>query len=133
MQHRGNKASDHEARLRAAGEKFPEEDIEPKVLRQELEIKDRFRKGPLKKFAAKVDTLFALLKDYVNGRYLEVPYWVVGATAVALLYVFLPGDAIPDFIPLIGYIDDAAVMASCLAMIDTELESYITWSAGEVE
>lgn len=36
---------------------------------------------------------------------------------VDLLYVLSPLDLIPDFIPIIGYIDDAMVVAACLALV----------------
>lgn len=71
--------------------------------------------------------LLSLVRDYAAGRYREVPYWVIGAAAFALLYVLSPLDLIPDMIPGIGYLDDAAVVALCLKMIETELSKYREW------
>lgn len=71
--------------------------------------------------------LLQLVKDYFKGTYREVPYWVIGAAALALFYVFSPIDAIPDIVPLMGYIDDATVLAFCLKLVESELEKYRKW------
>ncbi len=71
--------------------------------------------------------MLALVKDYATGRYREVPYWVISATALALLYVLNPVDVIPDLLPGIGYLDDATVVAFCLKLIERELEKYKQW------
>lgn len=71
--------------------------------------------------------LLQLVKDYFKGNYREVPYWVIGAAALALFYVFSPLDAIPDLVPGLGYLDDATVLAFCLKLVETELEKYRQW------
>lgn len=38
-----------------------------------------------------------------------------------------PIDLIPDFIPVVGYVDDALVVAACLAMVESDLEIYKEW------
>lgn len=73
--------------------------------------------------------LLSLVMDYVRGRYREVPYWTIGAAALALIYVLSPIDVIPDVIPIIGYLDDATVLAFCLKLVDTELGKYKEWKA----
>ena len=42
-----------------------------------------------------------------------------------------PADLFPDFILGVGYLDDAAVIAFCLKLIDTELQRYIEWQAAQ--
>ncbi len=71
--------------------------------------------------------LLQMVKDYFKGTYREVPYWVIGAAALALFYVFSPLDAIPDLVPGLGYLDDATVLAFCLKLVETELEKYRQW------
>lgn len=39
----------------------------------------------------------------------------------ALAYFILPFDAIPDFIPIVGYTDDAGVIAAALLKIRSEI------------
>ncbi len=71
--------------------------------------------------------LLHMVKDYFKGSYREVPYWMIGAAALALVYVFNPLDAIPDIVPGFGYFDDATVLAFCLKLVETELEKYREW------
>lgn len=75
--------------------------------------------------------LLQLVKDYFKGNYREVPYWVIGAAALALVYVLSPLDAIPDFLPGLGYLDDATVLAFCLKLVETELAKYKEWREGQ--
>lgn len=73
--------------------------------------------------------LLNLVKDYWSGRYREVPYWVISASALTLLYVLNPVDLIPDAILGIGYLDDATLVAFCIKLIERELEKYKEWAA----
>lgn len=73
--------------------------------------------------------LLSMIKDYFTGAYREVPYWAIGAGALALVYVLSPIDAIPDIIPGLGFVDDAAVLAFCLKLLESELNRYKEWKA----
>jgi uncharacterized membrane protein YkvA (DUF1232 family) len=67
---------------------------------------------------------FGLVKDYVQGNYRKLPFWSVASVAAALGYFLAPTDLIPDFIPVIGYLDDAAVLALVLSGIREDLKKY---------
>ena len=76
--------------------------------------------------------LLSLVRDYWNKEYRAVPFWVIGAAVFALLYVLTPIDLIPDAIPVIGYLDDAAVVSACLAMVRQELARYAEWKRAQL-
>jgi uncharacterized membrane protein YkvA (DUF1232 family) len=104
-----------------------EQDIE-KVLDKSEEIRRRFESGgPLGKFVYDFKLLIAVVRDYWKGRYRKIPFWTVAAIVAALLYVLNPFDLIPDFIPIVGQIDDAAVVAACLLMVRQDLHRYKKW------
>ena len=97
------------------------------VLDNEDEILGKAHDGPLEKFAQKIKLLFSMVKDYANGSYREVPWVTIAAVVGSLIYVFSPIDLIPDFIPVLGLTDDAAVVALCLKGIINDLTKYQAW------
>jgi uncharacterized membrane protein YkvA (DUF1232 family) len=48
-----------------------------------------------------------------------------------LLYVFNPFDLMPDMLPVIGQLDDVAVMGACLALVEQDLLKYKVWKEGQ--
>jgi uncharacterized membrane protein YkvA (DUF1232 family) len=75
-------------------------------------------------YISQVKILFTLIQDYVKGEYREIPWWSLGSIVTALLYILMPFDALPDFIPITGYLDDAVVLKLCLDMVSKDLASY---------
>jgi uncharacterized membrane protein YkvA (DUF1232 family) len=108
-------------------QKVTPKDVE-KVLNKSEEIRRQFEaEGPLSKFVDDCKLLLAAVKDYWHGKYRRIPYWSIAAIVVALLYVLNPFDLIPDFIPVFGQIDDAAVVAACLLLVRQDLHKYKRW------
>lgn len=104
-----------------------EEDL-MKVLKKEEELRKKFeRNTPLGKFLNDLKLFISLIKDYVNGEYKEIPWFTIAAITFALIYVLSPVDFIPDFIPVVGYTDDAFVMALVLMMVREDLYKYKEW------
>ncbi len=103
------------------------EDIR-KVMDSAEDIKQKIvNNAPLKRFIKDVSLLFSMIKDYWNGCYPRVPWWVIAAIVFTLLYVLSPIDLIPDFIPVIGLLDDAAVLGLCLVLIENDIQTYQEW------
>ena len=81
----------------------------------------------LKKYWDDACDVFALLRDRVTGKYTETPWSTIAALTGALLYVLSPLDVIPDFIPLAGFLDDAAVFGFVLTFSRGDIERYREW------
>jgi len=96
------------------------------VLRNVKWIMDKLV-GPLAKFAGQVRLFVEMLRDYQSGKYRQAPVWTLGVVAFALLYILMPLDLVPDFIPLMGLVDDALVMAAALSMVGEDLKAYAAW------
>ena len=52
----------------------------------------------------------------------DTPFWAKRVIVTALLYFVSPVDAIPDFVPVIGYSDDLAVLATALAVVAAHIK-----------
>ncbi len=117
--------------VKAGAEKVTSQDIE-KVVEHADEIRQQFKtRGPLRRFVEDGKMLIALLKDYRKGTYRAALFGTIAAAAFALIYVFNPFDIVPDALPFVGAIDDAAVIAACLMLIERDLVKYRTWKASQ--
>jgi len=91
-------------------------------------IGSKFLNGArLQRVLAEGKLLLALIRDYWTREYRAAPFWVIGAAAFSLLYVLAPIDLLPDALPLIGQIDDVAVVSICIALVRQELSKYEAW------
>ena len=46
----------------------------------------------------------------MQGGYRKTPCWVFASLPIALIYVLSPIDIIPEALPVIGIVDDAALL-----------------------
>lgn len=112
-------------------EEVTQKDIE-KVVEKSEDIKKKFSaRGPLKRFIVDARLLTTLVKDWRAGKYRQVLYGTIAAVVFALLYVFNPFDLVPDVLPFIGVVDDAAVIGACLVLIERDLNKYRSWKEGQ--
>ncbi len=118
----------NEGFMRAGAAAMTKSDVK-KVIGHEKDIIDRMT-GALGKLIEDVKLFICMLKDYCSGAYREIPWWCIASVTFTLLYVLNPFDLIPDFIPVLGQIDDAAVVFLCLRLIGTDLAKYRTWKEG---
>ena len=52
---------------------------------------------------------------------------LIAAVVFALVYLIAPVDVIPDFLPLVGYVDDTAVFGLLLAGFKSDIGAYRRW------
>jgi uncharacterized membrane protein YkvA (DUF1232 family) len=51
----------------------------------------------------------------------ETPLGVKATLVAAIAYFVLPADAIPDVLPVIGFTDDAAVLATAIKLVASHI------------
>jgi len=108
-----------------------QKDIQKVVSRSE-EIQRKFSaRGPLARFVEDGKLLMSIVKDYWAGAYRQVPYGVIASSVFTLIYVLNPFDMVPDVLPLIGQLDDVAVLGACLLMVEHDLHTYKDWKLGQ--
>ena len=74
-----------------------------------------------------VPLLISLVNSYLKKEYREIPIGTIIAVVATLIYFFSPIDIFPDYIPGIGYVDDAAVIAGCVLLLKYDLDEYKRW------
>lgn len=74
-----------------------------------------------------MQTLFRLVKFASSGEYTGVPTPTVLAAVAVLIYFLSPIDIIPDFIPVVGLLDDVALMAWFTSTLKTEMDKFSEW------
>ncbi len=103
-----------------------------KAIKLAKSLSDKFSVEDVQNFIAKhkdlkflddVKILFSMIKDATQKKYqLDTKTYVI--IAGALTYLVIPTDLIPDFIPGIGFVDDAFVITYTLTTIKDELDKY---------
>src|SRR5690242_14358224 len=71
--------------------------------------------------AARIPFAEDLLAAYYCAFDRATPMPVKATLIAAIAYFVLPADAIPDVLPVIGFTDDAAVLAAALRMVATHI------------
>jgi uncharacterized membrane protein YkvA (DUF1232 family) len=75
----------------------------------------------LKKVAAKLPFTEDLLAAYYCAFDKQTPRHVQAALLGAIAYFILPFDLIPDMMPVLGFTDDAAVLATAIRLVASHI------------
>ena len=76
---------------------------------------------------ARVPLMISMIRAYITKEYTVVSPKVVGTMLASVIYLLMGKDIIPDRIPIIGHIDDIAVIALALKLNEKELDEYAAW------
>ncbi|MDY4760572.1 YkvA family protein [Streptococcus thoraltensis] len=71
--------------------------------------------------------LISMVRSYWKKDYTRVPRRTILAIISALIYFLSPIDVIPDWIPVLGQMDDALVIATCWKLVDKDIADYRKW------
>jgi uncharacterized membrane protein YkvA (DUF1232 family) len=96
-------------------------------------LKARAHRGELRAVWDDLRALVRLVRAWARGRYRRVPWRAIAVASGALLYFVNPFDAVPDFVPALGLVDDASVVALVVASLRGELRRFAAWEGGTVE
>jgi uncharacterized membrane protein YkvA (DUF1232 family) len=77
----------------------------------------------LKQVVARLPFAEDLLAAYYCAFDRETPRHVQVALLGAIAYFILPFDFVPDMLPVLGFTDDAAVLATAIRMVATHITS----------
>ncbi len=78
-------------------------------------------------FWSQLKAFIRMLKAYLNKEYTVVPWTSIVLAAGTVLYFLSPIDLILDWLPLAGFVDDAAVLVFVFRQIRLDLEKFQAW------
>jgi uncharacterized membrane protein YkvA (DUF1232 family) len=96
------------------------EGLDERTARQAARDEARVRRGfwsKVRRVAARLPFAEDLLSAYYCAFDRTTPIQVKAALLGALAYFVLPIDLIPDILPVLGYADDASVLATALRLV----------------
>ncbi len=74
-----------------------------------------------------------LIDDFLEGKYRDIPWHSVAVASGALVYSVSPADVVPDFLPLVGSLDDMAVISIAMRWIEKDLRAYCAFKGYDPE
>jgi uncharacterized membrane protein YkvA (DUF1232 family) len=86
----------------------------------------------LKREAARIPFVEEALTAYYCAFDRQTPVYVKAVLLGAIAYFIIPDDLIPDYIPLIGYADDAAVIATAMKLVSAHIKPEHRQAAQEM-
>ncbi|QKG56692.1 DUF1232 domain-containing protein [Hymenobacter sp. BRD128] len=71
--------------------------------------------------------LVRMMRSYITGEYRQIQTSTVISGLAVLLYVLSPVDLIPDFIPVVGFLDDLSLISWFVGKFHIEITRYRDW------
>lgn len=86
-------------------------------------LRDEDDLGPLSKFVGAIQLFAKMVYDAVMGE-ADIPWATILSIAGALAYFVLPADVVPDWLPVVGYIDDMNVVGWVIEWTMDDIRAY---------
>ena len=121
-------SSFNKAKRQASGILQDPERLRNLVDRSVKKIKDlRNNSDEMQEFQRYVGTLNRMIKAYSSKEYQKTPWKTLLLAVAGIIYFVSPLDLIPDFIPVLGYLDDISVLLWIANSAKSDLEDFEEW------
>ncbi len=87
------------------------------------------KSGTLKEIWNSLMACFRMIKAYANGTYRNISWKSLVMIVASIIYFVMPFDLIPDFLPGLGLLDDAAILAWTIRTISADIDAFLEWEA----
>lgn len=87
----------------------------------------------LKELKSKLQILMRMAQSHISGRYRAFPVSSIILIVFALIYFITPVDLIPDFIPALGFTDDASVVFLIAKKLNRDITNFSKWENEQSE
>ena len=93
-----------------------------------LQLEEKLKAVPLiGSTLSDLPLMIAMIKAWIKKEYTVVSPKVIACLVGAVLYLIRKKDLISDSIPIVGYVDDLAVMGLALKLSENELKAFSEW------
>ena len=120
-----------EEEIRKRARKVSRDDMEDLLGKESTAERLSKKAGFLSQYWEDIKTSFSLIRDWFNGSYDKIPGRMIASLAGALIYFISPVDLIPDWIPMAGFLDDAAILAAVFKLSEADLKFYRKWKRNQ--
>ena len=103
-----------------------------RLLERAVKKSEGLNNKPLNELWDYFKALLRLIDASVRRRYVEVPWQSLVMAIAAVVYFVNPLDFIPDVIPVIGYLDDATILAYVIRHIKHDLDAFLVWETARL-
>jgi uncharacterized membrane protein YkvA (DUF1232 family) len=76
--------------------------------------------------------MIRVIRDYQRGEYRDMAAPKLLIIIAAIIYFVSPFDVIPDWIPILGHIDDAFVISLALKSVRADLDTFMAWETSRI-
>ena len=80
-------------------------------------------------FREQLGIVTRLLKAYASGEYRQLPWKTLIRVIAVLIYFVSPIDILPDFLPIVGFTDDIALMLWLFSGMSDDIEKFRHWES----
>jgi uncharacterized membrane protein YkvA (DUF1232 family) len=89
-------------------------------------------RGPFAETWPYLMAMIRLIRDYTRAQYRDVSESNLVTIIAALIYFVSPFDVIPDWVPILGHIDDAFVVSLALKTVRADLDTFMAWETARI-
>jgi uncharacterized membrane protein YkvA (DUF1232 family) len=76
--------------------------------------------------------MIRMIRDFQRGEYDDLAAPKLLIIIAAIIYFVSPFDVIPDWIPVLGHIDDAFVISLALKSVRGDLDTFMAWETARI-
>lgn len=103
-----------------------------KRLLDQVRDKSEGKEGLFDNLWEDLQSLIRMLNSWRLGKYKDISKRSMAMVAGALLYFVSPIDLIPDFLLMVGFADDIAVLGFVINRLRKEVNKFKAWEKGQI-
>ena len=89
-------------------------------------------RGPFAESWPYLMAMIRMIRDYQRAEYRDISEQNLLIIVAAIIYFVSPFDVIPDWVPLLGLIDDAFVISLALKSVRLDLDTFMAWETARI-